>query len=191
MIKGCREWQANGLSEPDSVREATTDYRSEMDPIGDFVDERCERGTHLRARTRNLWTDYQKWCDEKEVPTEGRIENETQFGTLLTQRGIVAKKTRGVMVRYQIALKPSDELEPAQAGSDTGPDARQAFAPRDESGPPAEQEPATVASESNGQTIEPVVAETEVPSATENPSDEGDEYPDEYPDEPPDGDGDE
>ena len=187
MIKGCLEWQKQGLSEPESVREATRDFRSEMDPIGDFITERCNQGADLRERTTKLFTDYKQWSDQEGVPVEERVANETQFGTLLTQRGIVAKKTRGVMVRLQIGLKQQKEPEPAPAGPEASPDESQAGTPRDEAGLPAEQECASGANQSNGPSVEIAVAEAltaEQSSDNEAPDDNWvDEYPDDYADE--------
>ena len=40
-IKGCLEWQKNGLGVPTSVTQATCEYREEEDVIGEFVAERC------------------------------------------------------------------------------------------------------------------------------------------------------
>src|SRR5450759_1237667 len=82
------------------------------------------------------------------------------------------------MVRYQIALRRSIEPEPAQAGLEPSLDESKATAPCDETGSPAEQDPATVASESNGQTIEAAEAEgleSEESPSKENPSVEEDE----------------
>ena len=38
-IRGCQEWQAQGLAVPDEVKHATADYRSEMDTLSGFIDE--------------------------------------------------------------------------------------------------------------------------------------------------------
>ncbi|ROR03388.1 phage/plasmid primase, P4 family, partial [Desulfosoma caldarium] len=40
-VRGCLEWQRQGLQPPEAVTEATEGYRSEMDTIGDFIDECC------------------------------------------------------------------------------------------------------------------------------------------------------
>jgi putative DNA primase/helicase len=106
MVKGCLEWQAEGLNEPEKVRQATADYREEMDPIVCFLDACCVRGPDLRVGSSKLWATYQKWADEEGMASHGRIANLTCFGTLLAQHGHDSMKTGGTMVRRGLALKP-------------------------------------------------------------------------------------
>jgi P4 family phage/plasmid primase-like protien len=60
-IKGCLEWQKDGLGTPKIVTDATTDYREEEDVIGEFIEERCvltrdvERG--------ELYAAYKVWAE--------------------------------------------------------------------------------------------------------------------------------
>ncbi|MDP8951251.1 MAG: phage/plasmid primase, P4 family, partial [Actinomycetota bacterium] len=41
MVEGCLEWQEHGLEEPETVTEATKQYREEMDTLAAFLDETC------------------------------------------------------------------------------------------------------------------------------------------------------
>jgi putative DNA primase/helicase len=41
MIDGCLDWQANGLTSPQSVNEATESYFSEQDTFGHWLEEEC------------------------------------------------------------------------------------------------------------------------------------------------------
>jgi putative DNA primase/helicase len=43
-IRGCLAWQRDGLTEPDAVAQAGSDYFAEQDSLGAWVDERCMRG---------------------------------------------------------------------------------------------------------------------------------------------------
>lgn len=47
LIAGCREWQANGLQEPDAVGNAVAEYKSSQNPLRDFIDEMCVKGEDL------------------------------------------------------------------------------------------------------------------------------------------------
>ena len=42
-VEGCQAWLAGGLREPQSVIDATAEYRAEMDTISGFIDA-CWRG---------------------------------------------------------------------------------------------------------------------------------------------------
>jgi putative DNA primase/helicase len=117
MVRGCMEWQEEGLNEPEKVRHATAVYREEMDLIGGFIDACCLRGPDLRVGSTELWASYQRWADREGMASRDRITSLTQFGTLLSQKGNGAKKTGGTKVRQGLALKPTSG---SQAG-DKGP----------------------------------------------------------------------
>jgi putative DNA primase/helicase len=71
-IRGCVEWQANGLQAPDEVMLATKTYQQEQDPIADFITDRCTLGEDRRDAggevcrvTRNdLYMVYQSCCSQ-------------------------------------------------------------------------------------------------------------------------------
>lgn len=63
LIEGCIEWQQNGLLVPQSVTAATEDYRAEMNPIKQFVDEDCIAGADYRVLVNDLWETYNHWAD--------------------------------------------------------------------------------------------------------------------------------
>src|SRR5262249_23294401 len=41
LLSGCFAWQHAGLQEPSSVTRATEEYRSDMDTLGQFIEECC------------------------------------------------------------------------------------------------------------------------------------------------------
>jgi len=69
MVRGCLDWQREGLGEPDAVRKATAAYRDESDLVGQFLDECCETGelSKLWTPSRLLRHEYEKWSDERGV----------------------------------------------------------------------------------------------------------------------------
>ncbi|PWT84458.1 MAG: hypothetical protein C5B58_04680 [Acidobacteria bacterium] len=60
-IKGCVEWQKNGLGTPKIVADATADYREEEDVIGEFIAERCVCGG--RVERSDLYSAYKIWAE--------------------------------------------------------------------------------------------------------------------------------
>lgn len=59
-IKGCLQWQAQGLGEPPAVQEACAEYHRESDPVQRFLDECCNReGTVMSAE---LYEVYKRWA---------------------------------------------------------------------------------------------------------------------------------
>ncbi|QBQ56232.1 hypothetical protein E3U44_18300 [Nitrosococcus wardiae] len=57
-IQGCLDWQKEGLNSPQVVEEATREYRSEMDLLGEWLEERCVQGAEHKAKTADLYQDY-------------------------------------------------------------------------------------------------------------------------------------
>ena len=92
MVAGCLEWQAHGLGEPDSVKAATDQYRTEMDTLAAFLDERCVVHPNAVAPATPLYKQYRFWCDDAgESP-----ETQKMFGMRLRERGFENKQiTRG------------------------------------------------------------------------------------------------
>jgi putative DNA primase/helicase len=90
MVEGCRKWQKHGLDPAQSVREATSQYRSEMDVIGAFLDEECVENSNATVQASTLYQAYENWCDRKgEKP-----EKQRGFGMRMTERGFERERKR-------------------------------------------------------------------------------------------------
>jgi putative DNA primase/helicase len=63
-VRGCLEWQKQGLGEPDEVADATGEYRQEMDLFGRFLSDCCEIGPAATVSSRDIYQAYAKWCEE-------------------------------------------------------------------------------------------------------------------------------
>ncbi len=62
-IRGCLEWQKNGLRPPEKVVAATSEYRVSMDVVGRFIAECCVTGNAYKVTKAELYTRYKSWCD--------------------------------------------------------------------------------------------------------------------------------
>lgn len=102
-IQGCLDWQRDGLGEPESVRQATAAYRSEMDVIGAFLGDRCELGRALSVTAKDLYAAYTKWCDE----TGEKPLTQTAIGRRLTERGLDQARDMSSRMWIGISLKSS------------------------------------------------------------------------------------
>ncbi|HVN81553.1 MAG TPA: phage/plasmid primase, P4 family, partial [Terriglobia bacterium] len=61
-VQGALIWQQEGLGEmPTVVRAATELYRSESDPVEEFIAECCELSPGARATAGGIWEEYQMW----------------------------------------------------------------------------------------------------------------------------------
>jgi putative DNA primase/helicase len=94
-VRGCLDWQREGLGEPDAVRDATAEYRGEMDIIGAFVAEWCVEGKAFAARASSVYAAYARWC---QANGEYAV-NQRRFGLAISERGIERYTNDGVWYR--------------------------------------------------------------------------------------------
>ena len=91
-VRGCSEWQREGLGTPDAVMEATREYRADEDVIGAFLADRCIKGSAFQVRASDLYADYRAWSEKAgEHPI-----NQRNFGKAMTERGFERIKNNGV-----------------------------------------------------------------------------------------------
>lgn len=91
-LRGCLEWQREGLGMPDAVSAATDAYRSEMDVLGAFFEDRCVLGDGMRAAAGELYKAYTDWCEKN---GERSVLSQRAFGLRLTERGLQQAKSHG------------------------------------------------------------------------------------------------
>jgi putative DNA primase/helicase len=88
ILEGARRWSAEGLKTPQAILNATAEYRSEMDVIGNFLKERCIQKKELSIKARELFRCYQEWCEEN---NENAV-SERFLGLRLKELGIAQKR---------------------------------------------------------------------------------------------------
>jgi putative DNA primase/helicase len=109
-VRGCLDWQRDGLQSPEPVRAATAAYRQDMDRLGQWIEERCIVTPSIRVKASLAFKDYREW-------SEARGEYAmtlTAFGNKLTERGI--KKERAKTVTY-VGIGLSDSRDTCDSSS--------------------------------------------------------------------------
>jgi putative DNA primase/helicase len=98
MIQGCLKWQKDGLKMPATIREATLEYKKEMDTLGDFLGDRCDLNPKGKITSKELYQAYKEWTEENGE----EILSPRMFGLLLNKRGfnqallkVNSKRVRG------------------------------------------------------------------------------------------------
>jgi putative DNA primase/helicase len=61
-IKGCLEWQEQGLNPPQIVLEQVSAYKTEMDSIAQFVEQECDIDPDTRYSASKLYEAYRHYC---------------------------------------------------------------------------------------------------------------------------------
>jgi putative DNA primase/helicase len=68
MVEGCIEWQRSGLHPPAIVRDATEDYFSGQDDIGQWLADCTEDGgTFAFTRSSVLFSSWKQWSDNRNM----------------------------------------------------------------------------------------------------------------------------
>jgi len=91
-ISGYYQWLEKGLNPPAKVIDATAEYRSEMDTMGEFIEEECIVDTNAKVTTQGLYDQYKAWVEtRKEYPVSKK-----KFTQRLRARGFIPEKLNGI-----------------------------------------------------------------------------------------------
>lgn len=87
-VRGCLEWQREGLPSPVLMEQETRAYRQEQDVVQQFVDTHCDVGESLSEGATALYERFKKEFPEGEVTQNG-------FGSRLRAKGFTNKRSDG------------------------------------------------------------------------------------------------
>jgi putative DNA primase/helicase len=105
-VRGCQQWQQEGLQMPPVVKEATNEYRAESDEYRDFFDQHCEVGPDFRVARKALKQKFEGW--RKQNGTRDPMSN-PQFTRIMAQRGFRSRNSapNGAAVIHGLRLRES------------------------------------------------------------------------------------
>jgi putative DNA primase/helicase len=94
LVEGLVNWRTDehgGLSTiPRAIREATDEYRKEMDPLGEWLEDECELASDAMTASGRLRESYERHCKANgRTALGGR-----RFNEALTELGIVTAKNK-------------------------------------------------------------------------------------------------
>ena len=99
IVRGAVSWYRHGLPTPAVVAAANAEYRSTMDSVGQFIDERCELAADAAVSAHALYGSYRHHSNDN-----GRTPvSTTMFGRTLSKRGFPPDKRGGV--QYRVGLQ--------------------------------------------------------------------------------------
>lgn len=87
-VRGCADWQRDGLNPPTVVRQAVRKYRNESDVVGRFLKDTCRESKSGTAPAGHLFDLYKEWCSDNGE----RFEKAQEFKTAMEERGIGRKR---------------------------------------------------------------------------------------------------
>jgi len=86
LVRGCREWQREGLAVPQCVQTATEQYREDSNDVLQFIAAQCVQHPHARATVGKLHAEYSRWG--------GAIRTAKRFGMALREAGFETERTK-------------------------------------------------------------------------------------------------
>ena len=103
-VRGALAYQKDGLQPPAAVRKARDDYKSDMDLLGEWMDECCEIGPNFVESNARLWASWEAFAKARGelrlVPTL------KQLNRRLDARGTTAiKNTHGIRGRGRLGMR--------------------------------------------------------------------------------------
>ncbi len=94
-VRGCLNWQQQGLGTAEAVVQATEAYRAEQDVVGGFFTDRCVIEPTAAVRARDLRSAYELWAaDAGQV-----LLNPKRFAQEVANRGAERFTSNGVCYR--------------------------------------------------------------------------------------------
>ncbi|MCL5104961.1 MAG: phage/plasmid primase, P4 family [Armatimonadetes bacterium] len=83
LVRGCLDWQKDGLPAAKAIKLATGKLQQDMDVLGGFLAECCEFERQASVMARDLYSAYCRWAEDNgEKPLSQRW-----FGLRLSERG--------------------------------------------------------------------------------------------------------
>jgi putative DNA primase/helicase len=101
-IEGYQAWRAGGLQPPKAVTDATAEYRAEMDPLADFLEDGCFTGPTLDCTKEALYAHYERWAVRNGIRFPLKAQ---RLGVELLERGFKDHRGTGG-VRSWRGIKP-------------------------------------------------------------------------------------
>ena len=81
LVEGYEMYMLEGLIQPDAIKQATSDYRKEMDIVQQWIEEYCEVKPSYFERANTLYDNFRAFCIRRDQRT-----NQTIFGRNLGKK---------------------------------------------------------------------------------------------------------
>jgi len=105
-VRGALAYRKNGLQPPDAVRKAREDYKSDMDLLGEWLDECCELGPSQVETNARLWASWEAFAKARgelrfiaSAKSLGRRLQSKGMEPVLNSYGLRGRGLLGIRVR--------------------------------------------------------------------------------------------
>jgi putative DNA primase/helicase len=96
LIEGCLQWQKVGeLNPPEVVKQATLEYRNEMDSIGDFISDCIRESAGAKLENSDLYKAFTAWyyssVGDSDIPTHKQLSSRMKKSGFVPKAGKTRK----------------------------------------------------------------------------------------------------
>jgi len=112
MLQGWILWMREGLKDSESVKDATNEYRAEMDVLGRFIDECCIVEPTAKVLLKELYARYIVWYNENNGNSKYAM-GDRRFNTIMREKGFSSKASTGnqkywfgITINYEVTKLP-------------------------------------------------------------------------------------
>lgn len=106
LIDGCLLWQKEGLAAPEKITAAVTEYREDMDTVGQFLDEACILGGTDWTASSVLHKSYSEWAESEGIEQRFQLGPKS-FAGRLRDRGLRPEKDLRTQTRGWAGIRLS------------------------------------------------------------------------------------
>jgi putative DNA primase/helicase len=92
-VAGYQEWRRRGLAPPREVTDAVEDYKQEMDVLGQWLDECCERGEGFEIAAHDAYFEFTQWLRANGF----KSWTSTRLGRKLKERFLPRRRNHGIV----------------------------------------------------------------------------------------------
>lgn len=101
LIEGALKWAQDGLKEPAKVSEATSDYKDEMDTVGNFLTLNTMEKPGDRITKTLLYNTFKGWLQDNNLPHISSVK----MGSIMKQKGYQDSKSGAKRYWENLELK--------------------------------------------------------------------------------------
>lgn len=112
MIEGAKRVIKQGLSEPNSVKLATTEYRFEEDHVAKYIEDCVVQNPLASVQSSDLLSSYKRWCQENgenPMPMTPFIRELRMRLPISPLRGAQGRRAYGGIFLYRVEFGKDDE----------------------------------------------------------------------------------
>jgi|TARA_B110000263_G_C15300306_1_gene507637 P4 family phage/plasmid primase-like protien len=104
-VEGCSKWQKDGLKKPESVVEATAEYKGDVDPTSLWIETRYTGNPNDTVPTGLLFDDYKKFARENDIQLEDNFDSRRFGNRIMKKYKSKPKRIEGELAKHYFGFK--------------------------------------------------------------------------------------